>query len=211
MIIGYLRARKSGPSLDQQRQMLQEAGFKFGSSDELLFIDEPNVATRLLAPRHLVEREAMLTKVKNGDTIIVPDYATLALSETDWLSVLGFISGRGASLTIAEPERHYEWPDVVMPAIKEISNSAIAVGAALRAEQTASARKARDMTGRRGGRPTAAETYGERWDQAVALWKDPNGGTGREISEATGVPLGTLKRELKSMAKARATSTSGSK
>ena len=153
----------------------------------------------------------MLTKVKNGDTIIVPDYATLALSETDWLSVLGFISGRGASLTIAEPERHYEWPDVVMPAIKEISNSAIAVGAALRAEQTASARKARDMTGRRGGRPTAAETYGERWDQAVALWKDPNGGTGREISEATGVPLGTLKRELKSMAKARATSTSGSK
>lgn len=211
MIVGYLRARKSGPSLDHQRQMLREAGFLFETGKELLFIDEPNVETRQLAPKHLPEREAMLTKVKNGDTIVVPDYATLALSETDWLSVLGFISGRGASLRIVEPERHYEWSDIVMPAIKEISNSALSVGAALRAEQTASARKAREETGRRGGRPSAAETYGERWDQAVALWKDPNGGTGREISEATGVPLGTLKRELKSMAKARAASTSGSK
>ena len=205
MKIGYIRIRKAGPSEQIQRQALRTAGVDDQSATGPVYIDLPINKTRSVEPKDLTERMKMLKFLRSGNTVVVADFATLAISEWDWLEVLGIISLRGARIEIVTPPRILEWDCNIQPIVAELTDTAKAVFDALRSEQTAPARRARVRQGKLGGRPVSvAKKYGEAaWEEAKRRWADPKGGTVKEISEDVGIPVASLNRHLGSMRKTR--------
>ena len=205
MKFGYIRIRKAGPTEKIQREALKAAGVDDQSATGPMYIDVPNNKTRSVEPKDLTERQKMLNVLRNGNTVVVADFATLAISEWDWLDVLGKISRQGARIEIIDPARILEWDSNIQPVVTELTDTAKEVFDALRSEQTAPARRARVRQGKLGGRPVSVtKKYGEAaWKEAKRRWADPKGGTVKEISEDVGIPVASLNRHLGSMRDAR--------
>lgn len=114
MRLGYIRERKAGPIVDEQRKALAAAGVPSEGDHPPIYIDMIPRRTRKALDNPLPERAAAIHSLRpgDGDALVVFDAATIGQTEGDILDALAAIGERDATLIVCNPPGEYRWhPD----------------------------------------------------------------------------------------------------
>ena len=107
---GYIRERKAGPSVDEQRKALAAAGVLVEGDHPPLYIDMIPKRSRKTLDNPLPQRTAAIHSLRSGeDALVIFDAATLGLTEGDILDALAAAGQKGASVIVCAPPGEYRW------------------------------------------------------------------------------------------------------
>ena len=98
MLRGYIRERKKGPSVDEQRAALIKAGVRVDGTHPPIYVDM--VPRRGQPPQP--QLIAAVQSLRSGDTLVVFDEASLGLTEGGLWEAHAAIGERAASLMMAD-------------------------------------------------------------------------------------------------------------
>jgi len=202
MKFGYIRKRGNGPSIAKQEAALSKAGITDFTLEGPVYRDTPKPGTHRLTAEHLVERQALLRLLHQGDEIVVADYPTMFLSPSDAMQVVEEIARSKASLRVMADGEVYQWKPSDAEIAARLAQLAKMTQTAITSEITAKARRARSVTGNLGGRPPAVDKKALR--AAGEEWCNPNGPSPSEIVIKYGISRSTLNRKFGPISEVRA-------
>ncbi len=98
MLRGYVRERKKGPSIDEQKAALLRAGVSFEGEYPPVYVDLiPKRGSEQLPQLH-----AAIGSLRVGDTLVVYDQATIGLTEAGLWDAYAAVAQRLATLMLAD-------------------------------------------------------------------------------------------------------------
>ena len=194
MKFGYIRKRGNGPSVAKQEEALKKAGLDDFTLEGPVYRDTPQSGTHRLTAEHLVERQALLRLLHEGDEIVVADYPTMFLSPSDAMQVVEEIARSKACLRVMTDGEVYQWKPTDAEIAVRLAQLSQKTQAAITSEITAKARRARNATGNLGGRPPSIDKKALK--AAGAEWFNPNGPSPSEIVIKYGISRSTLNRKF---------------
>ncbi len=204
MKFGYIRKRGNGPSIAKQEVALSKAGITDFTLEGPVYRDTPKPGTHRLTAEHLVERQALLRLLHEGDEIVVADSPTRFLSPSDAMQVVEEIARSKACLRVMVDDEVYQWKPTDAEIAARLAQLSQKTQVAITSEITAKARRARNTTGNLGGRPPSVDR--DALKAAGEAWRDPNGPSARQIVEQYGISRSTLNREFGPISDVRARS-----
>lgn len=98
MLRGYIRERKKGPSIDEQKAALKAAGVEFDGTHPPVYIDM--VGKR--GQEQIPQLAAAINSLRVGDTLVVYDQATIGLTEAGLWDAYAAVAQRLAILKLAD-------------------------------------------------------------------------------------------------------------
>lgn len=98
MLRGYIRERKKGPSIDEQRAALIEAGVQTDGTHPPIYVDTIQRRGQTPQPQLI----AAIQSLRAGDTLVVFDEASLGLTEGGLWEANAAIGERAASLMLTD-------------------------------------------------------------------------------------------------------------
>lgn len=106
---GYIRERRGGPSVEDQRKALAGAGVPTEGTHPPIYIDLIPRRTRKALDNPFPERTLAIHCLRrgDGDKLVVYDAATIGQTEGDILDALAAIGEQGSTLVVCNPPGEY--------------------------------------------------------------------------------------------------------
>jgi len=164
---GYIRERKSGPSIDDQRASLAAAGIEVDRPHSPVYVDLLKPAKK---PKPgvdpLAQRAAAIKSLRrqDGDELVVHDAATLGVDIEDITVAMSAIGKRGGKLIVwTPPVQEFVWHQ----------DAAEIVALAAEGAQMMRSEKHRRAGGKNPLLGAPAKLIGKVLEVAKAAWADP--------------------------------------
>lgn len=188
---GYIRVWKGGPSEDDQRALLREAGVEVDSAHAPVYIDNLTPRQMQGGALALKSREACIqamrerTADEGPDELVVCAPWILAVSASDLFSVAAKLSERGAIIFDLNSGQRMHWT----PEMAGLAGMAEAVSRFQHRRRTEKARLTLATSDVKTG--PKRKLTGKLLDLFLKDWRDPLSGTNREVCERHGISPNT--------------------
>lgn len=111
---GYIRERRAGPSVDEQRAALAAAGVPIEGDHPPVYVDPIPRRTQKGKQDPLPQRRAAIHSLRAGNALVIYDAATLGPTEGEILDAIAAIGQRkDVTLVICDPPGEYRWHEGV--------------------------------------------------------------------------------------------------